>query len=116
MPTIIMKSLAIAALLTAVLWRSSLDYRVVVSFMVTVGAIAVVAQAARAQRYFWAVIFCGIATLFNPILTVGLSPPVRLAADLASLTLFAASLMILRNRPVLSMPSITDRTPGSESL
>jgi hypothetical protein len=115
MPTV-MKWLSVAALLIAVLWRSSLDYRFVVAFVVTVGAIAVVTQAARAERYIWVVVFLVIATLLNPILTGGLPPQVFLWTDVACLVAFAASLVLLKNKPILSMASITDRTPGSESL
>ena len=32
------------------------------------------------------------------------------------LVAFATSLVVLRNEPILSISSITDRTPGSESL
>jgi hypothetical protein len=80
-----------------------------------VGAIAVVTQAARAQRYTWVVVFLVIATLLNPILTGGLPRQVFLWTDVACLVAFAASLF-LKNKPILSIASITDRTPGSESL
>ena len=36
--------------------------------------------------------------------------------DGAAMILFIASLQVLKNRPRLSLASITDRTPGSESL
>ena len=36
--------------------------------------------------------------------------------DLACFIAFCASLLFLKNQPLLSTASITDRTPGSESL
>src|SRR5512146_1899461 len=116
MPTIIMKCLSIAGLLTAVSWRESADYRVLLSFVMTVSAIAVIVQAARAERRAWIVLFVAIITLFNPVLTVALPHRLYLWTDLTCLAAFVASLVFLKDKPVLSIASITDRTPGSESL
>lgn len=113
--TKIMKYVSIVALLIS-LWRSSFDYRMFAAFVVTIGAVAVATQAARAQRTAWAVGFGAIATVLNPIVTGQLGPPVFFWCDLVCIAAFAASLVILKAQPVLSMPSITDRTPGSESL
>lgn len=112
----IMKWLSVAALLIAVLWRSSVDYRFVIAFVVTIGAIAVVTQAARERRYIWVAVFVAIATLFNPLLTGALPYQVHLWTDVSCLAGFVASLVALKNKPILSIASITDRTPGSESL
>jgi len=115
-PTIIMKYVSIAALLTAVLWSAPLDYRVLLSFVITISAVAVITQAAHAHKHAWVGLFVGIATIFNPILTGALPRPVYLWIDLACLAAFTSSLLVLKNQPVLSIASITDRTPGSESL
>lgn len=116
MPTMIMKCVSIAALLTAVLWRGSVDYRVVLSFLMTVSAIAVIAQAVRAGKKFWLILFVMVITIFNPGMTGALSPHIYLWTDLTCLAAFVASLVFLKSKPVLSIASITDRTPGSESL
>jgi hypothetical protein len=113
--TKIIQCAALVALLTA-LWRSSADYRMLVAFVVTVGAVAVATQAARTQRTAWAVCFGAIATVLNPIVTGLFAPALFFWCDLLCIAAFAASLVFLKPKPLLSMPSITDRTPGSESL
>jgi hypothetical protein len=61
--------------------------------------------------------FLSIALLFNPAI-----PVIPLANRLGLLTIvlaaaaFAVSLTKLKSQPLLSIPSITDRNPGSESL
>jgi hypothetical protein len=50
------------------------------------------------------------------VVPVVLSRNVFLALDLACVLAFLLSLAALRRQPMLSIPSITNRTPGSESL
>lgn len=111
-----MKWLSVVTLLVAVLWRSSVDYRFVTAFVVTIGAVAVITQAARERRYIWVAVFVTVATLLNPIFTGALPRHLSLWTDVVSLAAFAASLLLLKSKPILSIASITDRTPGSESL
>jgi hypothetical protein len=61
-------------------------------------------------------LFLAIITLFNPVLTASLPRHLYLWTDLTCLAAFVASLVFLKSKPVLSIASITDRTPGSESL
>ncbi len=114
----IMKSVSIAALLlTAMSWRSAPNYQLLLDFVVCMGASVVVMQAARAKRYLWTAAFVGIALLFNPVV-----PVPRPTGDLFLLMIFvclapfAISLAALKTQPMISIPSITDRCPGSESL
>ncbi len=114
----IMKSVSIAALLlVATSWRSAPSYQVLLDFVVCMGATVVVMQAVRAQRYLWTAAFVAIALLFNPVV-----PVPRPTGDLFLLMIFvclapfAISLAALKTQPRLSIPSITGRTPGSESL
>jgi len=102
-PSMIMKCVSIAALLTAVLWRGSVDHRVLLSFVMTVSAIAVITQAARAERRASIVLFLAIITILNPVLTVALPRHLYLWTDLTCLAVFIASLAFLRNKPVLSI-------------
>jgi hypothetical protein len=111
-----MKWLSLSALLIALLWQSSVDYRFVIGSVVTIGAIAVITQAAQQRKHIWVGLFVLVATLFNPVLTGTLPYELRLWTDVACLAAFAASLVVLKNKPTLSIVSITDRTPGSESL
>ena len=116
MATKIAKCVSITALLVAVWWRSYPSYRVVLAFVICWSAIMVARQAARAQRYFWVSAFALIALVFNPIWMLRLSATYSLWLDVACLTAFAASLLLVKSQPLLSIPSITDRNPRSESL
>ena len=123
MLTKIMKWITMAVLLTgAMLWRSAANSefpQFLLGFVVCSGAGVVLMQAVRAKKYVWAVGFAAIAIalLFNPLVPV-------LPFDgewgrllvLISIVPFAVSLAALRTQPLLSIPSITDRNPGSESL
>jgi hypothetical protein len=116
MPTMIMKIVSIASLLTAVLWSGSHDYRALLSFVITVSAVAVIVQASRAGKRSWVIVFTIIATFLNPALTGSLPRHLYLWIDLTCAAVFIASLIMLKSKPLLSIASITDRTPGSESL
>jgi uncharacterized protein DUF6804 len=112
-----MKWVSISALLLAAFWRSAANYQLLLNFVISLGAVVVIMQAVRAREYRWAAGFGVIALLFNPVVRFwgpsGVLPLLIVAASIAS---FAISLVALKTRPLLSIPSITDRTPGSESL
>jgi len=116
MITKLMKWIAMAALLLALLWHPFAESRRLLQFVASAGAIVVVTQAFRAGRYLWVGMFLAVAALFNPIQPVALSPSVFLFLDAITLVLFMVSLRGLETKPRLSIASITDRTPGSESL
>jgi hypothetical protein len=114
----VMKWFTIATLLVTVLfWRFARDFRLELDLVVCVAAGIVMAQAYRAKRYSWVAGFLTIALVFNPIV-----PLFRPAGDIGlSIVVFAMvpfvmSLVALRARPIMSIPSITDRNPGSRSL
>lgn len=121
MLTKIMKWITMAVLLTAaMMWRSPANSQlpqVLLGFVVCLGASVVVIQAVQAGRYVWAGGFTAMALLFNPVLPV-------LPFDgewgrllvLASIVPFAISLVTLRAQPLLSIPSITGQSQGTESL
>jgi hypothetical protein len=113
-----MKWVSISALfLAAVFWRFAGNYQLLLDFVVSMGAIVVVMQAVRAGEYGWAAGFVAIAVLFNPAARF-LQPPgvLPLLIVMASIAPFAISLVALKTQRLLSVASITDRTPGSESL
>lgn len=116
MSTKSMKGVSIAVLLLAVLRLPSASYQVLLEIFVCVSALLVVTQAVRAGKYFWAAGFVAIAVLFNPVVPVALSRKTFLWLDSVCLMTFLVSLAVLKRQPTLSMPSITNRTPGSESL
>ncbi len=115
----IMKLSSIAALLVllAILWRSSADNRTfVAAFVVWAGAVVVLVQATQAHKHVWAAVFFAVCLFFNPIVPVLTSRNSFLSVDLACVGIFIASLSVLKTKRRLSIASITDRTPGSESL
>jgi hypothetical protein len=116
-----MKWLTITALLTAaMLWRSAANSQFpqfLLGFVVCLGAVVVVMQAVRAKKFIWAGGFAGIALFFNPLLPVlPFNGEWGRLLVLVSIAPFAVSLAALKTQPLLSIPSITDRNPGSESL
>jgi len=109
---------SIAALFLAMFFGNSAPlYQVALTLVVTMGAILVLVQAFQEKKYWWAAGFLAIAILFNPAL-----PAVRFSGAIGSLVVvlaiapFAISLIALRPHRLLSIPSITDRNPGSQSL
>jgi hypothetical protein len=111
------KWIAVAALFLALFWQPFAENRILLQYVVWVGAILVFVQAVRAGKYLWSGLFLAVAGIFNPIRPVGLSPTVFLFLDAITLVLFMVSLgRGLATKPTLSIASITDRTPGSESL
>lgn len=114
----VMKWFSIGTLLLTVLfWGSAKDFRLELDLVVCGAAAVVVAQAFEAKKYYWASGFVAIALMFNPLV-----PVYRPAGDFAlsivvfSIVPFVMALIELRPRPLMSIPSITDRNPGSRSL
>jgi len=118
MPTKIMKVASIGALILAALfWKYASSYQLPLRFVVSLGAVMVAVQAVRARKRGWALGFYAITLAFNPFVTVGtFTGNLAFCLVLASLAPFTVSLLTLRTQPLLSIPSITDRTPGSLSL
>lgn len=114
--TKIIKLVCAGALLVAAFWAAPPGVEILRDILISVGAITVATEAVALPKYLWAAGFVGIAVLFNPIAPVALSRNVFLVVDLACLLAFMISLEALKSRPILSIPSITNRTPGSQSL
>jgi hypothetical protein len=118
MRTKLVKWLCIAVLVFAfVSCRSMADYELAVRVVVCAGAAVVAVQAYRAGRRLWTAGLLAISFLFSPAIAAS-----HLASSLGLFTIvltaesFAVSLSVLKPQPLLSIPSITDRNPGSESL
>lgn len=110
--------LSIGALLSVLaFWSSALAFQRELNLVVSVAAIAVLIHAFQARKYRWMAGFLAMALLFNPVRPVfRLDGAIGLALVISSVALFAISLAVLRPPTLLSIPSITDRTPGSRSL
>jgi hypothetical protein len=117
MATKLSKWLAIAGLLSLiVLWRSSDSRTLIAAFLVCAAAIVAIVQAARVHKYGWILVFLAITVLFNPLVPMVFSRGTFLTLYLGCLATFLLSLGMAPPAARLSMASITDRTPGSESL
>jgi hypothetical protein len=118
MRTKVVKWVSIAALLLTVLfWSAAANFQLALNVVVSAAAVVVVVQAVQTKRYGWAAGFAALALLFNPAVPVfRLSGGFSLLLVGLSIAPFAVSLAALRAQPRLSVPSITDRSPGSESL
>jgi hypothetical protein len=118
MRTRVVKWLCIAVLFVAfVLWQWIADYEFPLRAVICSGAAVVAVQAFHSAKQRWTICFLAIALLFNPAIPVlPLGDRVGLVAIGLAAAAFAVSLTKLKSLPLLSMPSITDRNPGSESL
>jgi hypothetical protein len=118
MYTKVMKLLSIIALLLAlVFWNSAASYQLELNLVVSVAAAVVLIQAVQARKYRWAAAFLAIALLFNPVVRgFRLEGAIGLSLVVLAVAPFAISLVVLRPDRLMSIPSITDRNPGSQSL
>lgn len=116
MLTKIMSVASIALLLVAPLWFPTVGHQILLEAVVCTASLLVLTQAVRRGKYFWALPFFAIAVLFNPIVPLVLARKTFLWLDLVCLMTFAISLAGMKAQPRLSIPSVTNRTPGSESL
>ena len=112
----IMTWICVVSLFPTVIWPPSGVYRVLLEFVVCVGAVAVVVRAVRERNHALITAFVAVAVLFNPVLRVPLSRGISLWLAIFSVAMFLASLAVFQTEPRLSIPSITGCTPGSESL
>jgi len=116
MLTKVIKWSAIAALIGGAMSRSLPATGLVLQFVVAAAAVVVLTQAATMSRYVWMTLFLVVACLFNPVFPVPLSNYIFGMATSLAVLLFFFSLQLLQPKPRLSIASITDRMPGSESL
>jgi Family of unknown function (DUF6804) len=116
MLTKVIKWSAIAALIGGALSRSLPGFGLVLQFVVAAAAVVVLTQAATMRRYVWMTLFLLVACLFNPVFPVPFSSYIFGMVSTLAVLLFFFSLQLLQPKPRLSIASITDRMPGSESL
>ena len=118
MRTRLVKWFCIAVLFVAfVLWQWIASYEFLLKIFVSLGTGIVAVQAFHSGRNRWTMCFISIALLFNPAIpVVPLANRLGLLAIVLTAAALAVSLTKLKSQPLLSIPSITDRNPGSESL
>jgi len=86
------------------------------NMLVCLSALLVVAEGFRGHKYFWALGFVAIAVLFNPFVPVTLPRKMFLGLDSVCILTFLVSLALSKRRPILTVPSIANGRPRSESL
>jgi len=117
MVTKIIEFAVVAVLLgVGILWHYAAQQSLLFHSIVCGGSLLAVYHAIRAQRRFMAVEFLGIALLFNPLLPLFRAGDSSLLAVWLSIAAIVTCLTALKTQPRLSIPSLTDRTPGSVSL
>jgi hypothetical protein len=116
MLTKLMKWSAIAALIGGAFLRSMPGYALLLQFVIVTAAVVVLSQAATMRRHVWLILFLVVAGLFNPVFPVPFSNYGFGIVSTFAAFLFFFSLELLKPKPRLSVASITDCTPGSESL
>ena len=91
---------SMAALLLTIVWHPSAGYLLLLESVICVGAIVIVLQAGRAEKYLWAVGFALIAVLFNPIAPVPMARSIWI--DLAVMAAFGVSLAVAMESPAVT--------------
>ena len=107
---------AIAVLIGGLFWRPFGAYGTLLQFAVSAAAIVFLVQAAGTRRYVWMSLFLLAACLFNPVIPLEFSNRGFMVVSILTGLLFFFSLELLQPQARLSIASITDRRPGSESL
>jgi uncharacterized protein DUF6804 len=92
---------ATIALAASVLFRSSADYRMLISIVVSVAALLLVVRSLSKGKVVWSVLFLVALGVFTPFRISHFSPELISIFDLATLALFAASPMMLRKPAVV---------------
>jgi uncharacterized protein DUF6804 len=116
MLTTIMKYVAIVTLVAGMFWQLPPNLRSYLNFVVAAGAVFVLVQAINLRKYRWAAALVVIVSLFNPIWPVGFSFGIMVALQIMTAAVFAVSLQMLKTSPRLTIASITDAKPRTESL
>lgn len=115
----IMMYLSIVALVAALFVTPNASYQVFLQFLVCATAALIVWNAVRDQaHYLWAIAFCGIAIVFNPIVPLALPSRVFLAPDLLCMAFLLVYARAYEAKPRWSMASVsaTERSLGPSAL
>lgn len=116
MLTTIMKYVALATLLAGTFWRLGPNLHGYLDFAVAAGAVFVLVQAIGLRKYWWIAAFVSILCLFNPIWPIGFSYTTTVALQIMTAAVFAVSLQLLKTDPKLTIASIAEANPRTESL
>ncbi len=110
------KWFSIVALVVAALLDPAGANRALLECVVFTGAMIVLVQAVRARESLWIFGFIATAVLFNPLIPIPLPGMAFRWLQALCIGMFLVSLVFLKAPPLRSIPSITARTAGRESL
>jgi hypothetical protein len=102
-----MTLIATFVLATSVLFSSSPEYRMPVCVIVSMAAVLLAVRSLFTGKIAYAVLFLSIVGIFTPLRSGQFSPVVASILDLLTLSLLAASPMMIRRsrRPVVTGPT-----------
>ena len=112
------KFVAVGILLFAgMLWHYATNDQLLFGSIVCAGNIVAAYHALRTQKRLLACEFLGVGLLFNPLVPIFRpADNLSLLAVWISIALIVTSLLTFKTQPLLSIPSITDCDPRSQSL
>jgi len=116
MLTNIMKYAAIVTLLVGMFWQLTPSPRSYLNFVIAAAAVFVLVQAVNLRKYGWVAAFVAIVCLFNPIVPLGFSFKAMMILQIMTVAVFAVSLQLLKTAPKLTIASIIETNPKTESL
>ena len=116
MLTKIMMWVSIAMVLLALLELPVTSEPLLVEIVVCASSLLVMCKAVRSGQYFLATGFLPLIVAFSPISPILISGWAFLWLNWIGLAAFLVAVITLKTERTLSMPSITNRTPGRESL
>ena len=90
--------------------------QILLQLVVCGGALFVMLEAFRSQKYLWAAAFALVALYFNPIVPFELLRLASLPIQLACAAAFLASTHYVKPVPRMSLATITDLPARGESL
>ncbi len=112
----IVKWICVAALVLAAAVTLHGIPQILLQLVVCGGALFVMLEAFRSQKYLWAGALALVATYFNPIVPFDVPRMGSLAVQLASAVAFLASIRYIKPMPRMSLATITDLPARGESL
>jgi uncharacterized membrane protein YccC len=90
--------------------------QILLQFVVCGGALFVMLEAFRSQKYLWAATFAMVALYFNPVVPFEISRMASLPIQLAAAAAFLGSTRYVKPAPKMSLATITDLPARGESL
>jgi hypothetical protein len=111
-----MKYVAIVMLLVGLFWQLTPSPRSYLNFVIAAAAVFVLVQAVNLRTYGWVAAFAAIVCLFNPVVPLGISFKAMMILQIMTAAVFAVSLQLLKTVPRLTIASIIETNPETESL